>query len=93
VKWRTHLANEADARRVLEVLPKRFSKYGLTLHPQKTRLVEFQRPNPRTKDGDPQGRSTFDLLGFSPCTLRLLASAALRSASGLRYAPPKEPLQ
>ena len=32
-----------DAQRVLEVLPKRFAKYGLTLHPQKTRLVEFGR--------------------------------------------------
>lgn len=58
-------ADEADARRVLEVLPKRFAKYGLTLHPQKTRLVEFQRPNPQPRDGDPQGRGTFDLLGFT----------------------------
>jgi RNA-directed DNA polymerase len=30
-----------DAERVLEVLPKRFAKYGLTLHPEKTRLVKF----------------------------------------------------
>src|SRR5205085_11425479 len=34
-----------DARRVLEVLPKRFGKFGLTLHPQKTRLVPFQKPS------------------------------------------------
>ena len=33
---------EGDARRVLDVLPKRFGKYGLTLHPEKTRLVPFQ---------------------------------------------------
>ena len=32
-----------DAERVLEVLPKRFAKYGLTLHPEKTRLVKFGR--------------------------------------------------
>src|SRR5213593_1204090 len=32
-----------DAERVMEVLPKRFAKYGLTLHPEKTRLVEFGR--------------------------------------------------
>jgi group II intron reverse transcriptase/maturase len=32
-----------DADRVMEVLPKRFAKYGLTLHPEKTRLVEFGR--------------------------------------------------
>src|SRR5215468_9243455 len=35
---------EGDARRVQEVLPKRFGKYGLALHPEKTRLVRFQRP-------------------------------------------------
>lgn len=35
---------EEDARRVWDVLPKRFEKYGLTLHPDKTRLVNFRRP-------------------------------------------------
>ncbi len=60
-------ACEKDARRVLEVLPKRFAKYGLQLHPEKTRLVPFQRPS----TGPPRGASrpepppgTFDLLGF-----------------------------
>jgi group II intron reverse transcriptase/maturase len=56
-----------DARRVMDVLPKRFAKYGLTLHPEKTRLVEFRRPSFRDP---PQGRcgnrpGTFDLLGFT----------------------------
>lgn len=51
--------DEADARRVMEVLPKRFEKYGLTLHPDKTRLVCFQSP------GDGPGPGTFDLLGFT----------------------------
>ncbi len=36
--------SERDARRVMEVLPKRFARYGLTLHPTKTRLVKFVRP-------------------------------------------------
>ena len=36
--------SEADARRVLAVLPKRFSKYVLTLHPEKTKLVDFRAP-------------------------------------------------
>lgn len=54
-------ACEADARRVLEVLPKRLSKYGLTLHPEKTRLVRFEHP--RDKGGP--GPGTFDLLGFT----------------------------
>ena len=60
-------ANERDARRVLEVLPKRCEKYGLTLHPEKTRLVEFRRPDqrpPREGTPDPSPRS-FDLLGFT----------------------------
>jgi len=58
-------ANEKDARRVYEVLPKRFAKYGLTLHPDKTRLIEFRRSTRNPKDADPQGLATFDLLGFT----------------------------
>jgi RNA-directed DNA polymerase len=58
---------EEDARRVLEVLPKRFGKYGLALHPDKTRLVEFRRPDQRPPSGDgAAGRpGSFDLLGFT----------------------------
>lgn len=53
-----------DARRVQDVLPKRFGKYGLSLHPEKTRLIRFERP-PRT--GSPPGGKpgTFDFLGFT----------------------------
>ena len=59
-------ACEEDARRVLEVLPQRFERYGLTLHPDKTRLVPFARPSQRSDSGDagPQPGS-FDLLGFT----------------------------
>lgn len=53
-------ANEADAHRVFAVLPKRFERYGLTLHPTKTRLVQFRRPR---RDGDDPG--SFDFLGFT----------------------------
>ena len=35
---------EYDAKRIYEVLPKRFGKYGLTLHPDKAKLVGFQKP-------------------------------------------------
>jgi RNA-directed DNA polymerase len=60
-------ACEADARRVLDVLPKRFGKYGLTIHPDKTRLVPFVRPPHRPPAADsgaaPQPGS-FDFLGF-----------------------------
>lgn len=56
---------EADARHVMDVLPKRFGKYGLTLHPDKTRLVQFTRPR---RDGNGEGEDgpgSFDLLGFN----------------------------
>jgi group II intron reverse transcriptase/maturase len=59
---------EEDARRVMTVLPKRFGKYGLTLHPDKTRLLPFQRPpkRPPPNSGAPSTQpSTFDLLGFT----------------------------
>jgi group II intron reverse transcriptase/maturase len=59
-------SREDDARRVMAVLSKRFEKYGLTLHPEKTRLVEFRRPDrghPTGGDGD--GPGSFDLLGFT----------------------------
>jgi|SRR5262245_13675130 len=56
-----------DAQRVQEVLPKRFGKYGLTLHPTKTRLVPFQRPMQRRhREAAPTERpGTFDFLGFT----------------------------
>ena len=60
-------AREDDARRVLAVLPKRFEKYGLTLHPEKTRLVQFNRPRSNDRRGGSHSHrpSTFDLLGFT----------------------------
>jgi len=59
-------SSQRDARRVMDVLPKRFGKYGLTLHPDKTRLVEFRRPDRRPPDDSGGGRpGTFDLLGFT----------------------------
>jgi len=60
-------ADEEDARRVLEVMPKRLEKFGLRLHPDKTRLVPFQRPSTGGPDdpnhsGSPPG--SFEMLGF-----------------------------
>ena len=61
-------AREEDARRVLAVLPKRFGRYGLELHPEKTRLVRFPKPGRDDEDrpdgGSGQGGS-FDFLGFT----------------------------
>jgi len=54
-----------DAEKVMEVLPKRFAKYGLTLHPEKTRLVEFGRyaeANAKRRGKKP---ATFDILGIT----------------------------
>jgi group II intron reverse transcriptase/maturase len=59
---------EDDARRVMAVLPKRFEKYALRLHPDKTRLVPFGRP-PRRSSGGASGQAqmpgSFDFLGFT----------------------------
>ncbi len=62
------LRDQGDAQRVLEVLPKRFGKYGLSVHPTKTRLVPFCPPPAKAADqtGPGAGRpGTFDLLGFT----------------------------
>lgn len=52
-----------DAERVMEVLGKRMGRFGLTLHPDKTRLLPFRRP-PATQTGG-KGPGTFDFLGFT----------------------------
>jgi group II intron reverse transcriptase/maturase len=54
---------ETDARRIMAVLPKRFARFGLTIHPQKTALVAFSKPSARA-EGIP-GQSTFEFLGFT----------------------------
>ena len=56
--------HEDDARRVLEVLAKRLEKYGLRLHPDKTRMVEFCRPS-KSQRGGPQRERSFAMLGFT----------------------------
>ena len=50
--------NEEEAQRVFKVLPKRMGKFGLTIHPEKSKLIEFA----------PKGKgkvATFDFLGFT----------------------------
>ena len=51
---------KGDAERVYEVLPKRFERYGLSIHPDKSRLVQFSRPY--WKRG--KGPGSFAFLGF-----------------------------
>jgi RNA-directed DNA polymerase len=50
--------DKQDAMRVLNVLPKRFDKYKLTLHPEKTKLIDLKC---ETGKGD----RSFDFLGFT----------------------------
>ncbi len=67
---------EDDARRIMQVLPKRFDRFGLTIHPEKSKLIAFARPcravatpSQRRLGIDRQspgrGNGTFDFLGFT----------------------------
>jgi group II intron reverse transcriptase/maturase len=57
---------ESDARRVMDVLPKRFARFGLRLHPDKTRIVRFNRPWPSQVGAKQTPLSdSFDFLGFT----------------------------
>ena len=51
-------SSKESAERVMEVLPKRLGKFGLSLHPEKTKLVEVN-------NGKGKGGRTFDFLGFT----------------------------
>ncbi len=55
--------HKTDAERVLGMLHERMSVYGLTLHPDKTRLIPFRRPGWNTNQR--KGPGTFDFLGFT----------------------------
>ena len=55
-------SDRGDAERVQEVLPQRVARFGLTLHPEKTRLVRFRRPR---RDGGGPSSGSFDFLGFT----------------------------
>ena len=55
-----------DAERVLEELRQRFEEYGLRLHPDKTRLIEFGREAlTRSEAGGGPKPATFEFLGFT----------------------------
>lgn len=58
-------AKERDARRVAAVLPQRVARYGLRLHPEKTRLVPFEVPRDKEKTPGFQGPDAFTFLGFT----------------------------
>ena len=50
-----------DAERIYKVLGARFEKYGLKIHPEKTRLLDFTKP----QEGQGKGNSSFTFLGFT----------------------------
>jgi len=50
--------NKEDAMRVMEVLPKRFGRYKLSLHPDKTKLIDLESESGK-------GIRSFDFLGFT----------------------------
>ena len=51
-------SNKEDALRVMKVLPNRLSKFRLTLHPEKTKLIELE-------EGNKEETKTFDFFGFT----------------------------
>ena len=53
------LRNRRDAERLMAVLPQRYGRYGLTLHPDKTRLLRFKPA------ADARERESFQFLGFT----------------------------
>jgi group II intron reverse transcriptase/maturase len=58
--------HEADARACLEALSERLGKFGLNLHPKKTRLIEFSRGSAARREREGRGKcETFDFLGFT----------------------------
>jgi RNA-directed DNA polymerase len=54
---------EGDARKIMAVLPKRFARFGLTIHPTKTALIAFRKPE--AHQGADRGNGTFDFLGLT----------------------------
>jgi group II intron reverse transcriptase/maturase len=52
---------EDDARRIMAVLPQRCARYGLTIHPEKSRLIDYRPPG----DGEKEHDRSFDFLGFT----------------------------
>jgi RNA-directed DNA polymerase len=56
---------EQDAARVVKALAKRLARFGLRLHPDKTRLIRSPRPQPGSQRPGQERSGTFDLLGFT----------------------------
>ena len=58
--------HESDARRFLEAMRERLAAFALSLHPAKTRLIEFGRHAAANRERRGSGKpETFDFLGFT----------------------------
>ena len=58
--------HETDARTCLAALEDQMETFGLKLHPDKTRLIEFGRNSAAKREREGRGRcETFDFLGFT----------------------------
>jgi group II intron reverse transcriptase/maturase len=58
--------HETEARRFWSALAERFAKFGLELHPAKTRLIEFGRYAAERRKRNGRGKpENFDFLGFT----------------------------
>ena len=56
-------AREADARRIMDVLPQRFARFALTIHPPQTALMALRQPDVHRASS--VGNDTFDFLGMT----------------------------
>jgi len=56
-------AQEGDARKIMAVLPQRFARFGLTMHPTKTALMAFRKPE--AHQGADRGNGTCTFLGLT----------------------------
>jgi RNA-directed DNA polymerase len=54
--------NAEDAQKLMRVLPKRFEKFGLSIHPEKSKVIDFKWPS---KFSDKHENGTFDFFGFT----------------------------
>jgi hypothetical protein len=60
------LERKDDAERLMKALPKRFERFGLSLHPEKTRLIPFGRPaGVGGSETERPAPGSFDFLGFT----------------------------
>ena len=75
--------HKADAEQFLADLRERFAKFGLALHPDKTRLIEFGRNAARDRaargDGKPE---TFDFLGYAGDRVKYLKNISVENPTG-----------